>query len=241
MSEAPATHGAEITNMPPSPKRRKQLDARNEQIQALLADGLTHSQIGARLTPPITASGVSMAIRRARIPQPFRGGRVCALAECDVVFKPTRRGQKYCCYLHSKRGGERSRLGKEPAYLPCRLPECDEMVLCVDPSTQGSKRFCCRTHGSRHGARERSGYYDRLVSRTTCHVCGFWGPGLERHHIKPREQGGSDHPSNLVWLCWNHHRLVHAGLATINHRREFVDLRELVRERELEMRQTWGS
>lgn len=32
---------------------------------------------------------------------------------------------------------------------------------------------------------------------------------LERHHIRPKANGGSDDPSNLVWLCPTTHMNVH--------------------------------
>jgi hypothetical protein len=32
---------------------------------------------------------------------------------------------------------------------------------------------------------------------------------LQRHHIQPRSQGGTDRPENLVTLCAFHHRLLH--------------------------------
>ncbi|HKX75152.1 MAG TPA: HNH endonuclease signature motif containing protein [Acidimicrobiia bacterium] len=35
---------------------------------------------------------------------------------------------------------------------------------------------------------------------------------LQPHHIVPRSQGGSHHPSNLTLLCWFHHHVVIHGL-----------------------------
>jgi 5-methylcytosine-specific restriction protein A len=36
--------------------------------------------------------------------------------------------------------------------------------------------------------------------------CGApWQPGHHLDHIKPRAQGGLDHPSNLQWLCHRCH------------------------------------
>ncbi|HKX76888.1 MAG TPA: HNH endonuclease, partial [Acidimicrobiia bacterium] len=32
------------------------------------------------------------------------------------------------------------------------------------------------------------------------------------HHLVPRSQGGSHHPSNLTLLCWFHHHIVIHGL-----------------------------
>ena len=31
---------------------------------------------------------------------------------------------------------------------------------------------------------------------------------LQPHHITPRSQGGTHHPSNLTTLCWYHHHVV---------------------------------
>ena len=61
------------------------------------------------------------------------------------------------------------------------------------------------------------------------------------HHIKPRIEGGSDHPSNLVTLCPNCHALIHAGLASINHRRVFTDLREARRAEAIDWAEEWGE
>jgi len=45
------------------------------------------------------------------------------------------------------------------------------------------------------------------------HRCGAPGCGrtrfLEVHHIKPRNQGGTNHPENLMTLCASCHRLWH--------------------------------
>jgi hypothetical protein len=36
--------------------------------------------------------------------------------------------------------------------------------------------------------------------------------GIQPHHIKPRSQGGSDDPSNLISLCAAHHlHGIHGG------------------------------
>ena len=40
---------------------------------------------------------------------------------------------------------------------------------------------------------------------------------LQPHHITPRSQGGTHHPSNLTTLCWYHHHVV------IHHNRHQID------------------
>lgn len=36
----------------------------------------------------------------------------------------------------------------------------------------------------------------------------------ERHHIFPKQYGGNDAPTNLVWLCATAHNLVHVRIRT---------------------------
>ena len=36
--------------------------------------------------------------------------------------------------------------------------------------------------------------------------------GLQIHHIKPRGKGGSDHPMNLITLCWRCHAAAHGSI-----------------------------
>jgi predicted restriction endonuclease len=50
-----------------------------------------------------------------------------------------------------------------------------------------------------------------------CELCGIRGLRLlDRHHIVPVSQGGSDKPWNRVNLCPNDHRRVHRGLIVID-------------------------
>ena len=214
------------------------LQERLARVEKRLSEGWTYAAIAE--AEGVTPGAIREAFRR------HRGGsyvfhKTCALAECAVEFTTTYPQKLYCCPLHSKRGNERTRVGKVTEYRPCRLPECDESVLCVNTESPTSRRYCSGAHGDRHLARVSSGYYDRLVERTSCRVCGWWGPGVEQHHIKPKSEGGSDHPNNLVWLCANCHRLVHGALGRIDHRRRFTDLREDMRERELARRKVWGE
>jgi hypothetical protein len=45
-----------------------------------------------------------------------------------------------------------------------------------------------------------------------CRWCGRNGSsGLQVHHIRYRSQGGSDHPSNLILLCQQHHEEAHSN------------------------------
>lgn len=44
-----------------------------------------------------------------------------------------------------------------------------------------------------------------------CHDCGVRRPWLHFHHIKPKSQGGSDEPDNLIEICSNCHEDRHGG------------------------------
>ena len=44
-----------------------------------------------------------------------------------------------------------------------------------------------------------------------CVSCGREGVLLHVHHVKPRSEGGSDDPSNLVSVCATCHAKVHGG------------------------------
>lgn len=50
----------------------------------------------------------------------------------------------------------------------------------------------------------------------TCQCCGKKNCRLEVHHIKFRSNGGTDDEENLITLCENCHRGVHAGTVVLN-------------------------
>src|SRR5436190_608703 len=45
----------------------------------------------------------------------------------------------------------------------------------------------------------------------TCRRCGTERPWLHTHHIKPRCEGGTDEPENLLRVCSNCHEDLHGG------------------------------
>jgi len=164
--------------------------------------------------------------------------RECALLECNVTFSTRIKHKKYCCAKHSKRGGERERLDLRVELKPCRYVTCEMQVASVGASA-GARKFCCSAHSGTHDSRTRSGFYERLLGRTGCSVCGWWGAGVDVHHIVPRHKGGGDEPENLIRLCANHHRLIHMNLARVVDG-EYEDLREEVRAMELLKREDWA-
>lgn len=44
--------------------------------------------------------------------------------------------------------------------------------------------------------------------RYACALCDD-NRGLQIHHVEPRSQGGSNHPHNLITLCWRCHAVIH--------------------------------
>lgn len=53
------------------------------------------------------------------------------------------------------------------------------------------------------------------IFKGRCAICGFSDVILV-HHITPRSIGGTDHLSNLIVLCPNHHSMLHLGLVDIS-------------------------
>jgi len=49
-----------------------------------------------------------------------------------------------------------------------------------------------------------------------CALCGATAHSIpiDRHHIKRRKAGGSDHPTNTIFLCRPHHQEIHATALT---------------------------
>lgn len=62
----------------------------------------------------------------------------------------------------------------------------------------------------------------------SCYVCPWAGSErlAHEHHIVPQAAGGSDDPTNLIWLCAGCHHNIHAIGYALQHRRraEAIDL-----------------
>ena len=67
----------------------------------------------------------------------------------------------------------------------------------------------------------------RIIDRLDlgCSNCGWNEAKCDIHHILPKAKGGSDHPTNLTYICPNCHRLAHTGKL-----KNFVSIVEHVRE-----------
>lgn len=70
----------------------------------------------------------------------------------------------------------------------------------------------------------------RIIDRLDlgCSNCGWNEAKCDIHHILPKAKGGSDHPTNLTYICPNCHRLAHFKRLTnyvsiVEHVREYWD------------------
>jgi hypothetical protein len=46
-----------------------------------------------------------------------------------------------------------------------------------------------------------------------CELPGCGAQGVLAHHKRRRSQGGTDHPTNLMWLCLADHESIHRNVA----------------------------
>lgn len=63
-----------------------------------------------------------------------------------------------------------------------------------------------RNMGASIDNKTRRAVYERDGFR--CALCDSTD-GLQIHHVKPRGEGGADHPMNLITLCWRCHAAAH--------------------------------
>jgi len=143
----------------------------------------------------------------------------CILVECEVMF-PFKSTKLACCRKHIKRYNARGGPGE---FLPCCLPECNELVL-VPNRDSGNLWWCdrngdSRNHSEIHYKRVETEFYKRLlsdyqqcqgrlVSGEPCpeHIC------IDVHHIV-FTKSGSDKNSPEIFLCPTHHQAIHRGMA----------------------------
>ena len=92
--------------------------------------------------------------------------------------------------------------------------------LMKDPSLANPKRkHWGYQKGTNYGfanSREHALFRDKY----TCQCCGAKHTRLEVHHIIYRSKGGKDDLDNLITLCEDCHKKVHAGEITINKKRK---------------------
>lgn len=96
--------------------------------------------------------------------------------------------------------------------------------ICDNPFTSKTKhaKYCSDKCRKSKQKKVKKKYRYHLSTRIRskygslpCFECGWNESICDIHHIKPRSKGGSDEPSNLAFLCPNHHRLVHRKKLTV--------------------------
>ena len=90
--------------------------------------------------------------------------------------------------------------GGAPPPLPCRA------VLSCRETAERTVQDMKRNMGASIDNKTRRAVYERDGFR--CALCDSTD-GLQIHHVKPRGEGGADHPMNLITLCWRCHAAAH--------------------------------
>ena len=132
-------------------------------------------------------SYVSSAIRDAL--KERRG----ATATAEVPVMPSRALQVY----HG---------GKGDTERACARPCLAVMSWRAARRQKGRYKDMKRNMGASIDNKTRRAVYERDGFR--CALCDSTD-GLQIHHVKPRGEGGADHPMNLITLCWRCHAAAH--------------------------------
>jgi len=96
--------------------------------------------------------------------------------------------------------------GKGDTERACARP-CLAVMSCRAARRQkGRYKDMKRNMGASIDNKTRRAVYERDGFR--CALCDSTD-GLQIHHVKPRGEGGADHPMNLITLCWRCHAAAH--------------------------------
>ena len=63
---------------------------------------------------------------------------------------------------------------------------------------------------------------EKIYYATKCCLCGKKTGNLQRHHIKPKSEGGKDCIYNIIVLCKECHKKVHNGILCLIFRKEEI-------------------
>lgn len=85
--------------------------------------------------------------------------------------------------------------------MPCR-----DALSCRKRAAERTVQDMKRNMGASIDNKTRRAVYERDGFR--CALCDSTD-GLQIHHVKPRGEGGADHPMNLITLCWRCHAAAH--------------------------------
>ena len=97
--------------------------------------------------------------------------------------------------------------GKGDTERACARP-CLAVMSCraARGRQKGRYKDMKRNMGASIDNKTRRAVYERDGFR--CALCDSTD-GLQIHHVKPRGEGGADHPMNLITLCWRCHAAAH--------------------------------
>lgn len=185
------------------------LDNNKEEVKRLLTEtDLNRAEIGRRYG--VTSAAVSAFVLRHGLEVTYT--RVCEAPDCGRSFTSSKAAQRFCTRKCVKRRCEQRRRGAEILTKVCGLSEFNECAVTF--TTASTRKVFCTNRCS-----DRYAYlvYQKRINEAgyACEVCGedmIW----DFHHIKERNEGGTDEPSNLTVLCPNHHHALHRGLATLD-------------------------
>jgi DNA-binding transcriptional MerR regulator len=170
--------------------------------------------------------------RRAR-PRPAE--RECALAGCDVRFRPTAAqvedgGGRFCCHEHYVLDLQ-ARARPRPAERECALAGCDVRFrpTAEQVEKRGCGRFCCREHSAENVRRRCwSGELDLPLMSATPRARRRWGS--RRSPTTGRRQGWTaEDAANVVEIKrthpdWGRRTLARATGLTERQVRSILDL-----------------
>ena len=124
--------------------------------------------------------------------------------------------------IHRESAGERQRQRKS---LSCPLAHSQYITAGKGDTERACARPCPAVLSWRAARRQKGRYKDMkrnmgasIDNKTRravyerdgfrCALCDSTD-GLQIHHVKPRGEGGADHPMNLITLCWRCHAAAH--------------------------------
>ena len=66
----------------------------------------------------------------------------------------------------------------------------------------------------------------KMLKERSCEYCGWKETTCDIHHITPISEGGTNHSTNLITLCPNHHRLADYNLLSRKSLSGLVEMRK---------------
>ena len=179
-------------------------------VLSLWTSGLGPVEIAKRLG--IHASNVSRLLRTHVPPL----NKKCEIFECNKTITTYDHRKVACCAYHNTLLQKRKDNKQQVTRKECMLPDCKKVIV-----TSHGKHFCskaCLSLDTRRWGDKKNGssnFYRKLLG-TFPHKCVVCGENrvLDMHHVV-FHKNKSDKTSDTVWLCPNHHMMVHRGYAKI--------------------------